>query len=63
LTKARAKGSRRTWMGEEAWVGLLAPVSCYENLMKPTMWWSSRPCDHMWTTWRIHEDWKARSKT
>jgi len=36
---------------------MLAPVSCYEDLMKPIMWWSSRPCDHKWTAWRIHEDW------
>jgi len=45
------------------WGRLLAPVSCCEDLMKSTMWRSSRPYDHMWTAWRIHEDWKARSRT
>jgi len=25
---------------------VLAPVSYYEDLMKPTMWRNSRPCDH-----------------
>jgi len=41
------------------WGRLLALVSCYEDLMKPTMWWSSRPYDHMWTAWSLHEDWKS----
>jgi len=38
---------------------VLAPVSCYEYLMKPTMWWNSRPCDHMWTAWSLYKDWKS----
>jgi len=38
---------------------MLALVSCYEDLMKPTMWWSSRPYDHMWAAWSLHEDWKS----
>jgi len=41
------------------WGRLLALVSCYEDLIKSTMWWSSRPCDHMWTAWWLHEDWRS----
>jgi len=42
---------------------VLTLVGCCEDLMKPTMWRSSRPYDHMWTAWRFHEDWRARSRT
>jgi len=42
---------------------MLAPVGCCEDLLKSTMWRSSRPCDHIWNAWRFHEDWRARSRT
>jgi len=32
---------------------MLTSVSCCEDLMKPIMWRSSRPCDHMWIAWRL----------
>jgi len=36
---------------------LLAPVGYCDDLMKPTKWRRSRPYEHMWIAWRVHEDW------
>jgi len=37
---------------------LLAPVGYCDDLMKPTKWRCSRPYEHMWIAWRVHEDWR-----
>jgi len=32
---------------------MLALVGCCDDLMKPTKWRSSRPCEHMWNAWSM----------